>query len=47
VTDDEQRASDRLAYALYVNDVPISDMQGVLTANDLLGKISTLIQQTP
>ena len=37
----------RLAYALYVNDVPISDIQDVLTANDLLGKISVLIQQTP
>jgi len=37
----------RLAYALYVNDVPISDMQDVLNANDLLGKISVLIQQTP
>ena len=37
----------RLAYALYVNDVPISDIQDVLNANDLLGKISVLIQQTP
>jgi serine-type D-Ala-D-Ala carboxypeptidase/endopeptidase (penicillin-binding protein 4) len=37
----------RLAYSLYVNDVPISDMQAVLIANDLLGKISGLIQQTP
>jgi serine-type D-Ala-D-Ala carboxypeptidase/endopeptidase (penicillin-binding protein 4) len=37
----------RLAYALYVNDIPISDMDDILAANNLLGKISVLIQQTP
>ncbi|MHB8907671.1 MAG: D-alanyl-D-alanine carboxypeptidase/D-alanyl-D-alanine endopeptidase [Syntrophales bacterium] len=38
----------RLAYALYVNDVAIStSTDDVLAANQLLGRISVLIQQTP
>lgn len=37
----------RLAYALYVNDIPISGMDDITTANELLGQISVLIQQTP
>jgi D-alanyl-D-alanine carboxypeptidase/D-alanyl-D-alanine-endopeptidase (penicillin-binding protein 4) len=37
----------RLAYALFVNDVPVSTVQDILIANELLGQISVLIQQTP
>jgi D-alanyl-D-alanine carboxypeptidase/D-alanyl-D-alanine-endopeptidase (penicillin-binding protein 4) len=36
----------RLAYALYVNDIPISGVDDILAANNLLGQISVLIQQT-
>ena len=37
----------RLAYALYVNDIPISSLDDIKAANELLGQISVLIQQTP
>lgn len=37
----------RFAYALYVNDTPMSSLNDVLAANNLLGQISALIQQTP